>query len=215
MKKLLVVLVLMSWTFHMFGEVQSFDVNFDDVELAFENIYLKDVSFCKGNEIIIRTNDFADILVSKNAYKLTISAEEETKISIELPITKRYQYVRDDGICKFDCETLNFDGDDAFIIISENGLKVKEYDGTKIEINDDGIYVNDNNEIVNIDANGITIEGNDDNFKLKGLFGIIISSFARGVTNAAFTAIGRTPDKVFKHIVNEVDNETTVYYGSD
>jgi hypothetical protein len=213
MKKLLVVLVLMSWTFHMFSDVQSFEVNFDDVELEFENIYLKDVEFCKGNEIIIKTHDFSDLDIVQNAYKMTISADEETKISIELPITKRYQYMCDDGICKFDCETLNFDGDDVFVIISSDGIKVNEYDGSEVVINDEGIYVKDDNEIVKINEDGITIEGDDD-FKLHGLFGTILGSFVRGVVNTAFTSIGRSPDKVFKHIVNDEDNEiTTVHFG--
>ncbi|MFC1898681.1 hypothetical protein ACFLYJ_03815 [Candidatus Cloacimonadota bacterium] len=217
MKKFLVVLVLMSWTFHMFGDVKSFEVNFEDVELAFENIYLKDVSFCKGNEIIIETNDFSEIVVSKNAYKLTISADKETKISIELPITKRYQYLRDDGICKFDSETLNFDGDDVFVIISADGIKVKDYDdGSEVEINDYGIFVDNDNETIKIDENGLTIDGGNEDIQLRGLLGIMVSSFARSVVNTTFNAIGRTPDKVFKYVVNDEGNETnTVHYGWD
>jgi len=213
MKKLLVVLVLMSWAFHMFSDVQSFEVNFDDVELDFENIYLKDVSFCKGNSIIIKTRNSSDIVVSKDAYKFTISADEETKISIELPITKKYQYTTEDGICKFDCETLNFDGNDVFVIISPEGVKVNEYNGSQVVINDEGIYVNDDNEIVLINEDGITIEGDDD-LKIHGLFGLILGSFVKGVVNTAFSTVGRTPEKVFKYVVNEEDNETTFHFGT-
>jgi len=213
MKKLLVVLVLVSWTFHMFGDVQSFEVDYEDVELDFENIILQDVYFCTGNNIIIKTSDFSEINVSQNAYKLTINAEEETKISIELPITKKYQYLREDGLCKFDSKTLNFDGEDVFVIISSDGIKVKDYnDGSEVVINDKGIFVEDQNETISIDENGISIDGSGDDVVLRGLLGTIVSSFTRGVVNTTFNAIGRTPDKVFKYVVNDEYNDDPTHF---
>ena len=122
-------------------------------------------------------------------------------------------YENNDGICTFNSETLNFNADDAYIIISKAGITVTEYDNdNSVIINDEGIFVDNDNESVRITNSEIHVEG-DEPVHLDGILGFIVGSFVKSVTKVALSSIGRTPNQTFKYIVNnENKNDSTNFY---
>ncbi|MCF7793315.1 MAG: hypothetical protein K9N09_04405 [Candidatus Cloacimonetes bacterium] len=213
MKKLVIVLFVISLTFHAFCAEKAIEMKFDDVELKLDNIILSDVNFIAGNKIVVYSKSIEDIDMTSTKFVVTISAEDETKIELGLPVTKCYQYQKDDLICKFDSEVVNVESDDVFVVISDEGIKVNDYnDGSEITITDDGITVDSVSEKVKIDDSGIMVEDRSESIHLKGHLGFIASFFARNATNAALNMVGKSPEKVFKLVVNEDYDETTVHY---
>ncbi|RLC51223.1 MAG: hypothetical protein DRH79_06505 [Candidatus Cloacimonadota bacterium] len=207
MKRSLVALLLFT-SLSLIAVTESFKFKTDDIQLELENVILKDVEFHKSDLIEVRYDDSAEIKFEQSAQVLSIMAQKEkTKIRLYLPQDKKYMYENSDGICTFDKKTLNFDADDAFIIISEDGLKVKDYsDGDCVIINDDGIIVDNSDEQICITDSGVHIEG-DESIHIEGLLGFIVGAFVKGVSNAALSSIGKTPDRIFKYIVNNEDEE--------
>ena len=212
MKKCLVVLLLLT-SLSLVAVTESFNFKLENVKLVLENVILKDVEFHDSEIIEVSYHKDAEIKFDHTTQVLSIVAQEEdTKIKLYLPKSKKYLYENKDGICTFDNETLNFDAEDAFIIISEEGLKVNDYSGgDSVLINDEGIFVEDSNECIRITDSGIHIEG-DEPVHLDGIFGIIVGSLVRSVTKVALSSIGRTPDQTFKYIVNNEDENNSTYF---
>ncbi|MDP8201760.1 MAG: hypothetical protein P9M11_06415 [Candidatus Tenebribacter burtonii] len=213
MKKCLVVLVLLT-SLSLVAVTETFNFKLENVKLELENVTLKDVEFHDSELIEVSYHKDAEIKFDHTTQVLSIVAQEEdTKIKLYLPKSKKYLYENSDGICTFDNETLNFDADDAYIIISEESLKVNDYsDGSSVLINDEGIFVEDSNECIRITDSGIHIES-DEPVHLDGIFGNIIGSLVRSFTNVALSSIGRTPDQTFKYIVNnENEHNSTNFY---
>lgn len=210
MKKLVVVLFVISLTIHAFCAEKSVIMEKDDIVLKLDNIILKDVSFIDGNKIIVCSKGLDDIDIVSEKFELMITAEEETQISLQLPKAKRYQYQRDDVICKFDSETINVEAEDVFVVISEEGIKVDDYEnGSKVTISDDGIIVNSRAETVKINNSGIVVEDSKENIQIKGPLGFVVSFFARNAAATALNKIGRTPGKVLKYVVNDTNEDIT------
>lgn len=214
MRKLVFFVLALSLTFHAFCAETAVEIKYDDVDLSLENIHLEDVEFWDGYSIIIESEDLEDLHIDNSTYKLSIIADKkDTKISLQLPVTKRYRYYHEDGICTFDNETLNFDGEDVFVVISEEGIRVKDYDdGSEIIIENENIYIRDSDDTVNINEDGVYIEDGDDEIHLYGIFGMLAGVLARSIVNTTLNVVGRTPDKTFKFIVNEQDEEQKSYF---
>jgi hypothetical protein len=210
MKRSLVVLILLT-SLSLIAVTESFEFKAEDIQLELENVILKDVEFHKSDFIEVKYNDKAEIKFEQSTQILSIKAlKEDTKIRLYLPQDKKYLYENDDGICKFDDETLNFDAEDAFIIISETGIKVNDYSGgDSVIINDEGIFVNDDEQYVRVTNTGVHIEG-DDPIHIEGLLGFVVGTFVKNVTNLALSSIGRSPDRIFKYIVNNEDEDDSL-----
>jgi len=213
MKKCLVVLLLLT-SLSLVAVTENFNFKSENVKLVLENVILKDVKFHNSDLIEVSYSKNAEIKFDHTTQVLSIVAQEEdTKIKLYLPKSKKYLYENKDGICTFDNETLNFDAEDAFITISKESLKVNDYSGgDSVLINDEGIFVEDSNEYIRITDSGVHIEG-DETVHLDGILGFIVGSLVRSVTKVALSSIGRTPDQTFKYIVNNEDehNSTNFY----
>ena len=173
---------------------------------------MKNVSFHKSDQIEVKFTKKTKVDIQQFDQILSISSEDEAKISLYLPENKKYLYETKDGTCTFDNETLNFDSDDAFVVISEDGLKVVDYsDGSEVLIDDSGLYVKSQNETVSITDEGINVEGSE-TVKITGPFGALVGLFVKGVTNVALNSMGRTPAKVFKFLVNHEDDENGINF---
>ncbi|WP_416197523.1 MAG: Putative adhesin [Sporanaerobacter sp.] len=56
---------------------------------------------------------------------------------------------------------MNIKSDGSKVKIGLDGINIEDEDGTKVQINPGGIYVNDGNDVVDISLNGITVNGEE------------------------------------------------------
>ena len=212
MKKSLMALLLLT-SLCLSAVTEKFTFSENDIQLELENVILKDVEFHKSDFIEVVYSDKEAIKFEQFPQVLSIRAlEKDTKIELYLPQHKQYLYENRDGICTFNNEILNFDADDAFIIISEAGIKVTDYNnGDTVIINDDGIFVNENDEYIRITSTYVSVDG-DESIHLDGLLGVVVSTVVKSIANIALSSIGRTPDRIFKFVVNNEDQNSNLHF---
>jgi len=66
--------------------------------------------------------------------------------------------------------------------------------------------VDDNDEHIRITDSGVHIEG-DESIHINGLLGFVVGAFVKSVTHTALSSVDRSPDRIFKNIVNNEDEK--------
>ncbi|MBC8526198.1 MAG: hypothetical protein ISS28_00855 [Candidatus Cloacimonetes bacterium] len=232
-KKITIILITLIMLSLLTAEIQAATQEVSlkklkEVELVFNGVTLDNILFYPKNDLITKYDKHENVKIESKGNKVYLSSEDEAKIKLWLPENKTYIYRfrkkdNDNVICKFNPDTL---------VVLLNGKKIltfkdKKYliqdvdeDSTKIRINNKGIFVNNENEKVEISSKGIIVKGEDENVELTGFFGKLLGGFIKIIVKASISAVGDTPEKVAKHIINsdlkneniEIEINGTEYY---
>ncbi|MDO9577487.1 MAG: hypothetical protein Q7J16_06340 [Candidatus Cloacimonadales bacterium] len=211
MKKVILVISLMIISMILMALNQKVHIKANEIELKFENVKIKNIKFYSGKDVEIDYTD-QEVTVGKQDNLITISSDDLSKISVKLPENKKYILHLEEGkICKFDIEQVEFTGDDGEILRFKDGtLTVMDNnEKTIVTVGADGIYVDDEDEHVEISNKGIIVEG-EDNTELTGFWGQLLGGFVRTIVKTSINYIGKSPERIVKYLVNHEAGDTTV-----
>jgi len=189
---------------------EKIEMSAQEITLEFDNIRIKDIDFYKGDEVIVKYSSRDDLNIETVDNILAFSSKYETRITLKLPVTKSYNFNKDDAFCFFNSQMMEIRTDDEIIRFSEEKLEVIENDHTKVEIGKQGIIVDDDDEHVVIDKEGILVEG-DDNTELTGFWGKMLGSVIQSIARTAINFAGKRPEKIAKYIINDDDDNNYNY----
>lgn len=208
MKKVFLVVGLMIISMILMALSQTIQMDFEEIELDFDNVRLKTLEFYDKADIEVNHNG-TDVTVSKKGNVLSIASDNYSKVSVYLPVSKKYIMKVDDAVCKFDSETLIIETDDEVVTFADESLTVVE-DGEKIvHISKEGIIVDDDGEHVEITNKGIVVEG-DENTNLTGFWGQLLGGFIRFVAGSSISWVGKSPARIVKYMVNDQNDNNSI-----
>jgi len=209
--------ILIISTVCLIAKPQEISIKGNEIELVFENVEIKKIEFSSGNEIIVDSKKSDQIDIKKETKKITFTSDYNNKIALTLPGSKTYIYKMDDAVCRFDFKKVNIKTDDGEIIKFEDGnLLVLDDEGkSKVEINSEGIFVEDDNEKVEISSEGIIIDGDDEDKQFTGFWGQLLGGFIKVVAKGSISLVGKSPEKIVKYIINDDgDNNFGISFGN-
>ena len=201
MKKVLLIVGLIIISMILLAISQNIKMDYQEVELKFDNVRLKTLEFYDKNDIEVR-HSASDVTIEQKNNSLSISSENYSKVSVYLPKSKSYLIKMDDAVCSFDVEKLIVKTDDEIVKFENETLTVIEDGKTKVTIGKEGIIVDDDGEHVEISDKGIIVKG-EDNTELTGFWGQMLGGFVRFVARTSISWIGKSPARIAKYIVND------------
>lgn len=206
MKKFLIAILIITSIF-AFAKTKEISIKAKEVELVFNDVQLKNLEFGTNSKIIIGSKKLDNIDIKTEKDRITISGEDN-KIDLTLPESKKYICKFEDGVMKFDSKKVTIESNDGEIVRFEDGnLLILDDDGkTKVEINSEGIFVEEGDDKVEIGSEGIIVESEEENKNLTGFWGQLLGGFIRVVAKGSLSIVGKTPEKIVKHIINDDDN---------
>ena len=211
MKKIMLVLFLVTSVIASAVNSKVIKLKEDKVELIFENVGISKLMFSPGSELIVEDKS-GQVRVTSDKNKVIFSSKEFVKIKLTLPDSKSYVYkTKDNSVCNFNRREVVIKTEDGETIVFKDGnLKISEADGeSKVRIDSEGIFINNDSETVQITSRGIKIDSDEENKNITGfwgeLLGNVISSLAKGVISLA----GKSPEKIMKRIINDHDGKFT------
>ena len=212
MKKLLIAIIILA-NIGLFAVTNKISVQSDEVELKFENVKIKNISFYSGKDIEVKFSKSDNVIIEQSENVVTFSADSKVKINIKLPESKSYIYKAGDSVCKFNPEGVIIQGDDGEIVeFSEGKLVVIDGDETRVEIGDQGIIVHDDDKRVEISSRGIIVESEDENTYLTGFWGRLLGSIIKSVAKTSVSFAGKKPEKIAKYFINDEDVDFSSTY---
>ena len=187
------------------------------VELTFKNVGISKLSFSPGSEIIVEDkNDKVTTTSDKN--KITFSADEFTKIKLTLPESKSYVYkTKKNSVCNFDTQQVVLKTEDGETLIFKDGnLNILDGEGeSKVKIDAEGIFVNDDDSQVKITNKGIKIDSDDENKNIAGFWGSILGSVVTTIAKSSLSLAGKSPEKIMKKIINNKNGNFDIHFGDN
>jgi hypothetical protein len=207
MKKVLLVVGLMIISMILMALSQTIQMDFEEIELEFDNVRLRTLEFHDKADIEVNHNA-SDVSVTKKGNVLSIASDDYSKVSVYLPVSKKYTMKVDDAVCKFDSETVVIETDDEVVTFANGSLTVAEDGENIVQISKDGIIVDDDGEHVEITSEGIVVEG-DDNTNLTGFWGQLLGGFVRFVAGNSISWVGKSPARIVKYMVNDQTDDNS------
>ena len=219
MRKIMLFVLIIS-TVCLIAKPQEISIKGKEIELVFKNVGIKKIEFSSGNRIIFDSKKMDQIDVKGDKNKITFTSDYDNKIVLTLPDSKTYIYKMDDAVCHFDSRKVNIKTNDGEIIKFEDGnLLVLTDDGkTKVEINSEGIFVEEDDEKVEISSEGIIIDldSDDEDRQFTGFWGQLLGGFIRVVAKGSISLVGKSPGRIVKYIINDgVDDNFSICFGNN
>ena len=206
MKKITVLILLLS-VIGLNANVQKVVLKGNEIELSFENVKIGKIEFIKGKKLIVDCKKDEAVNIEKVAGKFIIFSEMEVKINLKLPENKTYLYTDKDAKIAFNAEKVTIIADDGTEVDFIDGELFVNSENENVQIGKNGIFVDGNDEIVEISSDGIFVKSDDDNVELTGFFGKLLGGFIGMVTSGAMNLVADNPAKFMKLIINEVDED--------
>ncbi|MCK4655067.1 MAG: DUF4097 family beta strand repeat protein [Candidatus Cloacimonetes bacterium] len=208
MKKVMLILVLMVISMILIAITEKVAMRSDKIELIFDNVKIKDISFYPEKEIEVNYSKSDEVTVVKEKNVLKVSSGNYAKVSLKLPETKDYIYRLEDAKCEFNAEKVVIYSDDGEIVeFSGGNLIVTESEGSnRVEVGSEGIFVTSDDEVVEISSRGIIVETDDESKHLTGFWGKLLGGFIKLVAKSSISLVGKDPGKLMKQIINDKDN---------
>ena len=199
--------ILIFSVFTLPAKTEKIKVKNDIVELSFDRIKIHKIEFHDENHIAVKYKKNDPIKIENDEGFLSVSSSDKAKISLTLPRSKNYYFSTSNcaDSCFFNENQVTIKSQDGDNIQFENdGLKITNNDGiTVVEINEEGIFINEDDEKVEISSKGIIVEDEEETENLTGFWGRMLGKMIRSIASSSIKLAGKSPENIVKHIVNE------------
>ncbi len=205
MKKILTIALILL-CLGLAAKTEKLDVSGDVITLEFDNVKVKSIKFYGGDDVVVKYPD-EDVYIENDKKKISFTAEFDANISLKLPENLEYRLERDDAVAKFGVDYFVVHGDEGEVVtFKDGGLQVIGDQNEKVLITDEGIYVEDEDEIVEISKDGIKVKNDTEDEEYTGFWGKLAGSIVRSIANASINYASKRPEKIAKWMINEDDN---------
>ncbi|MBT3169326.1 MAG: hypothetical protein HN334_05625 [Candidatus Cloacimonetes bacterium] len=204
MKNLLIVVLLLS-VIGLNANVQKVVLKGNEIELSFENVKIGKIEFIKGEKMIVDCKKDEAVNIEEVAGKFIIFSEMEVKINLKLPENKTYLYTDEDVKITFNAEKVKLIADDGTEVDFIDGELFVNSENENVQIGKNGIIVNDKDEFVEVSSRGIIVESPDETQHITGFWGQLLGGAINFITKHSIGWIGNNPGFIVKHIINDDD----------
>lgn len=190
----------------LFSAQQEIELPKGEVELQFDNVKLRDLTFIDSKNARIISEDKDEVKVTLEKQILRIASSKPVKIALELPKNKTYTFEKAKLSSRFTdtMVTLHDRTEDAIVVLKDKTLSVEKTDGTKVaEISPEGIFAYEDDQIVTIGKEGIIIEGDGKDKQFTGFWGKMLGTFVRLITGGVMSVVDSSPEKIIADVVND------------
>jgi len=213
MKRSIIVVIMISAALLLSAVTQDITVKEKALTLEFDNVFIKDIVFVDGNDIVIDHAKDAKVIISKDKQVINIKAEDYAKIKLEFPIGKIYTLIVDGGKVEFNENRVSiFEDNVKKVEFRDGGLFITD-DGENVEISSDGILVNSGDEFVEVSSRGIIVETPEESQHITGFWGQLLGGAINLITKSTIGWIGNNPGYIVKHMINDDDYNNDINIG--
>jgi hypothetical protein len=216
-KYLIIILSMILFIFVPANEENQSTENHIEIELFFENIKIDQINFTDVTRINIHHDDNNDITISYQSNRVYIkSPDQETKITLILPIQNRYIYTFQSSdeysYCQFSFDQFFlFQNGKLVVHFKDNVLSIEdEKNESGIRIDQEMIRIkHEDGTTTDISSKGIINSNKEKDNQFNGFWGKIIGNAIQFGIKFALNNIAGSPGDLAKVFINSDLNENT------